>query len=1235
MVKGSILNVSLTVSLLHYSIFMKTPSFCFRSTIICAFLFASFFHLRVYANRIDDSPPDPTIEVTGDFDFGSVFFGTQPSQPRQFVIRNVGQQEVTFNVTVSNPDFTYFSDASSTLWPGDSVLSYVAFKPSVVGVISGTLTITSDDPVNPVLNFNITGVGLTSPVEETFIQDTVIETFTTTRLFKITNTSNEQAEFHLEPFQNNFIQFPINTFILNTGESVWAELRFTGFGHVGYDNGVFLVSNLSIDGNALDPIFISVELLILEEPWGPLAYVQGGSNADFGPAFVGGDIKSTVILEIENPSPTPLICNLSSSDPNFRIYLPEFWTYGSDSTFIVNRDDFFSAGYTFVPLAVGDFSGVITLTTNDPDRPLFTWTVRGTGVEAPFQTVQDSVIEGEQSSKVVTIRNTTPEPLDFYLAPKHNDEHNSFLELSIAPDTISLPAGGVGTFEVLFDATGFTPGVYYGAIEAVCHCNYGDIEVPFVVTILDSPQAIELPDSIHIEIPIGTMQSSSFVIQNTGNVNLDYSIETGSIESGNGSRLYDTGFEEFNLGSIQFMGGWYAADDVYFSSDNPGQVANENPFSGSKHLRYVSSEGEKLFSPILNTSASDISIVDMMIDFEPGVTWKINAFVIHPDGSMSVETGFPSDQLHSISGSLPEGYFNLRFSIKKSTQEYSISVNGNVIYTGTSYISDFSQVVFLGGFEQYGKNLDIDDLRVIVGDEERSFLSAVPSSGTIPPLGSQIVNLLVDAHNINAGVYNDSIVVHSSDSLAAVLSIPFEAIVKENIPPEFINVPDSMIVMVAGDTLFLTFAATDVDDSFVSVTSFNVNSYNAYNYDFEFASGNGYTTIGFFAPDCPIDSHFTGMILATDARGGVSSKYFVIHVLAHDENDFVLTNFKTKVELEAFTDTLVLDIARPDIDKLTIQFKTLESYFLSPDASSETDLASPKSVTFSLDGVFINSDKSSPYYIDAWQIPKLSEGYHTLTAFTDYTNDGEELGASGYSTRQAVIHVINSTFISGFDVVDLNGAKLMDLVEGSIIDLSQPGFNSFNVLANPSLNSIRSVKFTLNNVTARIDNGAPYALGGNPISGDTFWKAKAGQYTLTAIPYMKYFAWGPSGTPLTIHFQVVNGTIPSTATARIANATASDTQQSEETSDVENVLSIYPVPVKDELHIELHESVKGDVVVNIMSIHGKSMNIRSGDANEFRKYSFSTEQLGISRGIYFVMVTQANGKRLVKKFIKE
>ncbi len=341
-----------------------------------------------------------------------------------------------------------------------------------------------------------------------------------------------------------------------------------------------------------------------------------------------------------------------------------------------------------------------------------------------------------------------------------------------------------------------------------------------------------------------------------------------------------------------------------------------------------------------------------------------------------------------------------------------------------------------------------------------------------------------------------------------------------------------------------------------------------------------------------------------------------VFLLPNEVNDFNVTRFKSGVIESTFSDTTVFDIADPNIEKYTIEANT------SPEKVG--------SVSFTLDGVETNIDNSAPYIINHWLLPVLSEGYHVLTAQAFTESYGQ--GFAG-QVRTVIIHVINSSVVTSFDLINSDGAKLMELQDGAVIDISQPNLSELNIFANTNIGTVRSVKFILNDITARIDNGAPYALKGNPITGDTFWKPKPGYYSLTAVPYMKYFGWGPKGTSLTIHFQIVNGVKPAATIARVE--TDSQIQGREEEVDPEKKLSVYPVPAVDELHMELHESVKGKVVLNIMSAQGKSIHTKEGEADEFRKYSVSTEQLGMSSGIYFMMVTQTNGKRIVKKFIKE
>jgi hypothetical protein len=42
-----------------------------------------------------------------------------------------------------------------------------------------------------------------------------------------------------------------------------------------------------------------------------------------------------------------------------------------------------------------------------------------------------------------------------------------------------------------------------------------------------------------------------------------------------------------------------------------------------------------------------------------------------------------------------------------------------------------------------------------------------------------------------------------------------------------------------------------------------------------------------------------------------------------------------------------------------------------------------------------------------------------------------------------------------------------------------------------------------------------------------------------------------------------------------------------------------------------------------------------GEAGVFRNYKVSTTKLGLTPGVYFVQVQLSNGKREIRKFIKE
>ncbi len=946
-----------------------------------------------------------------------------------------------------------------------------------------------------------------------------------------------------------------------------------------------------------------------------------------------------------NVGDEPLTFTITSSNPDFHCDEGSYTLPGSDNDFYY---------MFFRPTKIGIATGVVTITTNDPNQPEIIFNVVGYGLKPPVDpsTQQFNLIVGTQVTKHMIVRNTTANRAKFTIIPQGTPALPPIIiskgGLILDPENeFVLDAGDSTTIDFLFDYSDPNngPSEYNVDVEIECYPLHfavnsrSALEIyiykAFIVTGVFPLATINSPSPISKDVPVSAIDSLFFDLQNYGNTELHYSIDTDSLlNETQGIRLLSTGFEEFMPGIAQRQSGWSELEYVFYVEDNHDwTVETTNPFVGSKHLRCISNNfnyGAELFAPEPEGNAT---IIDMMVnlDLGSGSQWVFKAatedyslkkFIVGSDGSLRVLNEPSTFEAQPILGQLPTGYFNLRFILNNTTNEFTITIDGVSVYTGVSNATKFINFS-MGKDEQVaGSIMDVDNFRWIDGSENIRLLAVEPEMGSVQPMEIQDIKLKIDTRNSDPGTYSEIFTIRSNDVVNPVVFIPVTIVVKPNELPVLIgNFTETMF---SGETKSFTFLATDADDSLVLVSDHNFYGSGSHGEPAGYVSseatdsGNKSLTYTISTGKSPYIGFLSGTIQANDGRGGITSKFFNVTILPFRENDFILTNFKNGNVVANFTDTVTLDVAHPDIDRLTIR------------ANFPLEITG-NGMLFKLDGVEINRDRSQPYYLTPSVLPKLNEGYHTLLA-SSYYQDDSYMDQYIIETRQTIVHVINSATITSYQVVNKDGVKIMDLTNGSVIDLSKTG-SDINIIAMESVSSVRSVKFVLNNVTARIDNGSPYALGGTAIGGDTFWKAKPGTYTLSATPYLKYFAWGPKGKTLTVNFKVVNGTIPATAIARIANS--NEEEQVREVIDRENILSIYPVPVKDELHIELHESVKGNVAINIMNAQGQAIHTKTGNADELRKYSISTVQLGMSQGIYFVIVNRENGARIVKKFIKE
>lgn len=484
-----------------------------------------------------------------------------------------------------------------------------------------------------------------------------------------------------------------------------------------------------------------------------------------------------------------------------------------------------------------------------------------------------------------------------------------------------------------------------------------------------------------------------------------------------------------------------------------------------------------------------------------------------------------------------------------------------------------------------------------------AWLSVQPPADTIPPGASQQISVRFDAAGLPGGVYLDTLLLTSNDPLKQLTRIPVQLTVIVNTPPVLATV-DTAEVPELG-TLQVVFTATDADQEAVTVVLHeNLAFINPV------STSNG-TALYAITPKLGDAGEYDLPVIATDARGAQDSAVFHLSVVAYGVQSFSLRNTKTNTIIATFEDSVQLDVADPIFYKLAVRANTKPGVV--------------GSVKFWMDGHSLNTENSSPYELTPLAVLLLDGGAHTIKGQA-YTKSNAR-GSKG-EAKQALIRVVNSSAVTGFDVVKTNGTKVIALDNNGVIDIAKQAFRNINIRANVTGDAVKSVVFRLNGRFYRVDNDKSYVLHGNWLGFDMPWPATPGWYTLQAIPYSGWYGLGVAGTPVTIKFRVVNGN-QGMAAARSAD----DDIAPGETAQAR--FTIYPVPVKDELQIAVPRETKGHIRLLIHDAQGKARFTDAGDAEAFYEYSVSTEALEMTGGFYFVQVQYANGVREVRKFVKE
>jgi hypothetical protein len=404
------------------------------------------YTLKIY------NPPD--IDISPDtFSFGDVGIGV--SKDIVVTMKNIGEAPLIVNTLQLNGSGFVLLNAPQTpftLNQNASQIFTIRFQPSANVNYSGILTITSNDPDEGNLTYTLTGSGVNPPDIDVTpslvdfgtvvagqpkdIPVTIINNITNGADLVISNITVSGNGYTLPTPPS----YPIT---LSAGNTYPITIRFTPPTSGQFSGSLTISSNdpdegsfkVDLKGNGSVPPDISVSQ----------------ASLDFGDVLLYQ--SKTLTLTISNSGGSDLqITNIQITGADF-----SFKTQPQVPVTIQPGGNPVSIEVLFIPLNAQNYTGQITITSNDPDSPT-TIQLTGRGISAPNIEVTPASLDfgkvqiNTTSDKTVTIRNTGTEVLNISITISGSQA------FTIVPQSFTqVPAGEARNVTVRFSPTGELP----------------------------------------------------------------------------------------------------------------------------------------------------------------------------------------------------------------------------------------------------------------------------------------------------------------------------------------------------------------------------------------------------------------------------------------------------------------------------------------------------------------------------------------------------------------------------------------------------------------------------------------------------------------------------------------------------------------------------------------------------------------------------------------------------------
>ncbi len=244
-----------------------------------------YLYVNITGNAILSDAPFIYVDPTS-IDFGVKGVGTR-TQPSRITVSNLGSKVLSISsVTLSGNDFVVITDicTGANLNAGDVCIIDVAFSPTTLGALSGSITINSNDPSNPSVVVTLTGEGIYP--DPTIFVDPPFYDFGETSIgypkqmtitvknmgenplmiSSVTIKGNDKADFEIanDTCTNNALSYNMQCLIDVRFNPKSVGQSKSAFVEISSNDPVNNIVSVNLSGNALPPPLIIVDPNIID-----------------------------------------------------------------------------------------------------------------------------------------------------------------------------------------------------------------------------------------------------------------------------------------------------------------------------------------------------------------------------------------------------------------------------------------------------------------------------------------------------------------------------------------------------------------------------------------------------------------------------------------------------------------------------------------------------------------------------------------------------------------------------------------------------------------------------------------------------------------------------------------------------------------------------------------------------------------------------------------------------------